>query len=76
MDRLDEEQQAAFRKFKQEALGVTPLEAELSRATTSSPASADRGHLPLPEVARVVVCPAADVLMILRQLGHTKKTPG
>lgn len=75
MARLDDEQQAALRKFKQDALGVLPPEAGLSLPTTQSPMFADRGHLPVPEVARVVGCQVADVLKIRRGLGHPKTTP-
>lgn len=76
MARLDEEQRAALRKFKEETLGVTPADAELPRPRNSSRTFPDRGHLPIPEVARIVGCEETDVLMILRQLGYTKKSAG
>lgn len=73
MARLDEEQQAALRKFKQEALGVEPA-AQPLRATTSSMTFADRSSLPVPAVAKIVGCQVSDVLMILRQIGSAKKS--
>lgn len=74
MARLDEEQRAALRKFKEETLGGTPAEAKLPRPTTPARTFADRGYLPVPEVAQIVGCEDADVLMILCQLGYTKKS--
>lgn len=73
MARLDDEQQAALRKFKQEALGVEP-DAQPLRATTSSMTFADRSSLPVPEVAKIVGCQVSDVLMILRRIGSAKKS--
>lgn len=73
MVRLDDEQQAALRKFKQEALGVSPP-SQVPRATRLAKTHVDRGILPVHEVAQIVGCQVQDVLFILRQLRYTKKT--
>ena len=73
MVRLDDEQQAALRKFKQEALGVSPP-SQVPGATRLAKTHVDRGTLPAHEVAQIVGCQVQDVLMILRQLRYAKKT--